>query len=942
MTMTPQQWQRVKSIVMEAFELEPIAREEFIARACDDTRTRREIHALLDADAHGQLAPPEAPFLIPALPDSNASMLVGRRVGRYRVTRLIGMGGMGAVYEATRDDLVRPVALKVMRAGLISSAACARFQREANLLSRLDHPGIARIYDSGMHESELGPIPYFAMEFVPHSAPITEFARASNLTIRERVVVFADVCNAVHHGHQRGIIHRDLKPSNILVAASSGPSHGVRHLDSSDSLSDSPTVKVIDFGIARSTDADLTLASFESAPHALAGTLMYMSPEQCAFDPADIDIRSDVYSLGVVLHELLVGRPPYVVSEKALPEAIRIIQETRVTSPSSVEPKLGNDLSIIIQKCLAKEREQRYASASELGDDLRRWLGNLPITARPASRVYAMRLFARRNRSLFLSACVISATVLIALFLTVFAWRRAIAERDRARHAETVAVEQEMRAMAVSDFLQGVLRSTSAPVLLSRFKDADISPIAASGNSMIPSLVSASRAESVRDVVERARQSLRVGTALDPFLAAELRLLTLQLLITQTGTSAQNAELARTGPEEIRQAAGVLGPTHPTVLSAALTLSAAMAGTDEAAQIVEEAYLAAKNTLGTSDPRTLELGRQWVSLLIRPELRERRREIARELTRDAIISHGENSRIALACILQEASVAAQDNKAAKAAEAARAVLSRFPHPVDPSEDLVRSALELSTADIPRIPASRDDLTRIAVVQEQVLRGVQSRFQDDARASFDSASALTGTLVQLGEFTRAADLTRQIAEKSAASFGPTFHVTTKCQSRVARLLVWGGGSLDEALQLAQAAVTNSVAGSGSPLGDYEVFDQATLLDVRRARGDPAAALQGIETLLEGYRHASGGHLSWFGTYLHSIAARSLDTLQRTDEARQHWIAALDEAVANNAPTNTLYILTMRGAASFFQRHGPVPLAEKATRLLSECYVGPQTE
>lgn len=945
MTMTPQQWRKVKSIVMEAMDLEPPERVGYVARACEeDTKIRREVDSLLRADGEGTLPPPaEPPPDATALPEPGGSMLVGRRVGRYRISRLIGMGGMGAVYEATRDDLARPVALKVMRAGLISAAATARFQREANMLSRLDHPGIARIYDSGMHDSELGPIPYFAMELIPQALAITEYARVQHLSTRDRVAIFATVCDAVHHGHQRGVIHRDLKPSNILVPRSThAPSltAAPSSASSTTTLLGDATAKVIDFGIARSTDADMTLASFESAPSAMAGTLAYMSPEQCAFDPADIDTRSDVYGLGVVLYELLLGRLPYDVADKSLPEAIRVIQESPAARPSAIEPRLGNDLSVILLKCLAKERGQRYNSASELASDLRCWLADLPITARPASRMYAVRLFARRNRSLVLAGGIAAGAVVVGLISTTVALHRAVTERDRARHAESLAHEEQQRAKGIADFLQGVLRSTSAPMLASTYRDAEISPIASGGANATPAWAHATKAESVRDVVERAKRSLQAGVLQDRKLAAELRLLTLQLLITQTGTSEQNNELVRAGPTELREAAAELGPTHASVLATTLMLSGTMAGDREATRLVREAYVAAKSELGKGDARTLELGRRLLVLLQGDDEASERRKVTSELVAHAVAEHGTESRITLACMLQAASAAVTDGRLEDAARVGRETLVRLGSDSDVSDDLARTALGLSIADLPRVPATRDTLTRIAQVQERMLDGVRARFAGDARATFDAATALTSTLVQLGEFEHAADIMREVARESASAFGPTFHVTTKSQSRVARLLVWAGGDLEEALHLADTAAANSVTGSGAPLGDYEVFDRATALDVRRARGEADAALKGIEQLIRDYQAASNGHLSWFGTYLYSISARSLHALGRTDEARERWTLAIQEGEAMDTRTNALRIMTLRGAAEFYAKHGPASLAENTRTLLNECFVAEQ--
>jgi len=335
---------------------------------------------------------------------------------------------MGRVYRATQVSPARAVALKLMRPGMTSSKALKRFELEAELLGRLSHPGIASIYEAGIHDDpRLGSAPYFAMEFV-EGPTLSEYARREDLGTRERLKLFARICDAVHHAHSKGIIHRDLKPSNILVAI--------------DSDTGEPVPKILDFGVARITDADVTGATMQTEIGQLIGTLPYMSPEQVKGDPNDIDTRSDVYALGVVLYELLAGRLPYDIGRAMIAEAARVIAQDDPERLSSINTRLRGDVETIVAKALEKARERRYQSALDLGSDIRRYLGDEPITARPPSTWYQLGKFTKRNKPLVTGVAAAFAALVLGLAGTTFGLieantQRAVAE-DRADELEQV------------------------------------------------------------------------------------------------------------------------------------------------------------------------------------------------------------------------------------------------------------------------------------------------------------------------------------------------------------------------------------------------------------------------------------------------------------------------------------------------------------------------
>jgi len=370
----------------------------------------------------------------------------GSRLGRFIIERLIGSGGMGRVYRARQDEPRRTVAIKVMSRAA-SGRALRRFEFEAQLLARLRHPGIAQIQEVGSWDGGDGPVPWFAMEYVANARSITEYARQNGLDLRRRLALLQKACEAVAFGHQRGVIHRDLKPGNILVDGS-----GV--------------VKVIDFGVARSTDSDMVATTLQTDIGQLIGTVQYMSPEQFAADPNDLDIRSDVYTLGVVLYELLGDRLPYDLRRAPVHEAARVVREEIPSPLSSVTPGARGDVEAIVEMAMSKERTRRYGSAGEMAQDIERFLSNRPVVARVPGPWHTLLLLARRHRAV----AAVTVTALLALGALVGVamiknrqLERANAQLEAARiAADANLAEAEERGRAIAAEQQETRRALQA------------------------------------------------------------------------------------------------------------------------------------------------------------------------------------------------------------------------------------------------------------------------------------------------------------------------------------------------------------------------------------------------------------------------------------------------------------------------------------------------
>jgi serine/threonine protein kinase len=551
--MTPDRNERIQEIFANALErVEGAERDAYLAEACGaDAELRALVGALLRA--HRKSAGFMRTLEVEP-PDCGEGP--GTVIGRYKLLQRIGEGGFGVVYMAEQQEPVRrKVALKIIKLGMDTREVIARFEAERQALALMDHPNIAKVLDGGV-TSEISNLrsqiskgrPYFVMELVK-GIPLTDYCDQEHLPAAERLQLFIQVCHAVQHAHQKGVIHRDLKPSNILVTLHDGK----------------PVPKIIDFGIAKAISQPLTDKTLFTRFEQMIGTPAYMSPEQAALSGLDVDTRSDIYSLGVLLYELLTGTTPVqreTLHQAALDEVRRMIRETeppkpstrlhtlgakltevaqhRHTEPLALQKLVRGDLDWIVMKALEKDRQRRYESAGVFALDIERHLNHEPVTACPPSRMYRARKFVRRHRVGVTMATVVSVAMLVGLALALAGFTQARRERERAKSEAAIAA-------AVNEFLQEDLLAQADP---ENEPDRDLK---------------------LRTVLDRAAQKIEGRFTNQPVVEAAVR-----LTLARTYDGLGEYEAAETQAQRaVDLRTEVLGAEHPDTLGALAMLGEA-------------------------------------------------------------------------------------------------------------------------------------------------------------------------------------------------------------------------------------------------------------------------------------------------------------------------------------------------------------------------------
>lgn len=637
--MTAGAWQRAKDIFNDALDLDVAARASFVDTACgDDDALAAEVHRLLGLHTASDefLHPPTlAP---PGAIESSGDRLIGTVIGRYQVVRRIATGGMGAVYEATQENPQRRVAIKVIRAGLATPGILRRFEREAQVLGRLEHPGIARIYEAGAHDLGDGALPYFAMEYVDGET-VLRWATRHHASLQRRVELLIDICDAVEHAHRSGVVHRDLKPGNILVDTAGKP-------------------RILDFGVARAIETEPP-DGFATAPGAatpaatmvttageLVGTLQYMSPEQIAGERGAVDERTDVHALGLLGYELIAGRAPWEVSASSLPAATRTILEHDPVPLGSVRRAWRGDLDTIFQKALEKSPQRRYQSAAALAADLRHHLADEPIAAMPPSALYQIGKFTRRHRALV--GGVAATFIVLAAGVIVYAMEAAVA-RSEARRARYEADKmQVVNDFLVNDFMMSLLAAppTDDP------------------------------ARTITERIDAAAASVPAQFADAPLHEAAVRL--------QIGTMYYNVGRFDEAVEEFRRSQMLrerhLAAPHADMLKSRNALAQALRsrGDRDAAEVLFRSVLADRERLlGPDDNATLRTANDLGMLLASGEEREAGHAMLASALKRAEASLGAHDKTTLVLLANVAMIARSDGDLEKAERLGRRSVEGF-------------------------------------------------------------------------------------------------------------------------------------------------------------------------------------------------------------------------------------------------------------------------
>lgn len=829
-------WPRVKQILGDALDLPSGHRTAFVQQASEgDQQLEAKVMQMLRGyDTSTLLLDDPTTNVAQALQHAAAQAteeLVGASIGRYKLVKLLGRGGMGAVYEAEDAALQRTVAIKLMPGGLGGRSGAKRLEREAKMLARLKHPAIAEVYEAGAcslptADAALvpqGSTPYIAMEYVPGGRSLNTYVKQEKLSVRDRVLLIAAICDGVQHAHQRGVIHRDLKPDNVLIATDGLP-------------------KIIDFGIARVRDESDTSGVPREAvtlPGQLLGTLRYMSPEQASGRPDDVDARADVHALGLMLYELLTGKHALDDAGLSTPQALAAISTQVPAKPSVFEPACKGDLDVVVMKALAKAPADRYQAVSELRSDLLAWTQGLAISAVPPSTLAQVRSFARRNRPLVFAIVGVALAMGTATVVSVVA-------QQRAEAAKEIAQREARRAQRANSFLQGMITVLDSSVHTNPSANT-LNTNWVVGSASASGITSQNRVGMIASAARVARESFQD----DPEVLVEVLPVLGRSLTAMESGAVQGASLIR---EAFEIAERHYGMTHERTLQARAAIGsttpyeAKSAGIDRAflertEQLLTQAY-------GATDPRTLTARAATANFVWQNGNKDTGEGLYRVILNDVDRYQGKLSPTTIELWALFAANGRNFGPYEIAISAYQEVLERTKASQEPVCKRYRlcalTYLALAAND-----AGNDELAQSLLEEAELLKSFDPvTFASDAA----TLAMARGDLVRATIFTR---------EKLAAVQGPIAELSgigAKTLTTLARMLTWRGEDLVDANVATERAIIAWHNLDVPADYDWYLYSFMVKASILRQTGD----LQGAERLLRSILEQRGTTCGWFET------------------------------------------------------------------------------